>query len=295
METELDGPGWRCLWPLACELGEGPVWDGDAQVLWFVDIEKPGVYRLDPVSGDRFEWTPPCRIGSVALRANGGMIAGTEHGFALIDPVAGHFELLADPEPLLPTNRFNDGKVDPAGHFWAGTMDDHKFKRQGSLYRLDPTLQWALADDGYRITNGPAFSLDGRTLYHNDTLDRVTYAFDLDDGGALSNKRIFVAWAEGAGNPDGMTTDAEDHLWQAFWGGSCVRRISPAGDIVAEHPIPASAVSSCAFGGAALDRLFVTTARQTLDADALEAEPLAGGLFEIFPGVRGLPAGVFAG
>ena len=295
METELEGPGWRCLWPLGCELGEGPVWDTAAQVLWFVDIEAPAVHRLDPASGERFSWMPPCRIGSVALHRGGGMIAGTEHGIALIDPAAGSFELIADPDAEYPSNRFNDGKVDPFGHFWAGTMDNNKWARQGSLYRVDADRQCTRVDGGYRISNGPAFSLDGRTLYHNDTYDRITFAFDCDERGALSNKRVFVAWADGLGHPDGLTTDAEGYLWQAFWGGACVRRISPAGEIVGEHKLPASAVSSCAFGGRNLDRLFVTTARQSLDADALSAEPLSGGLFEIYPGVRGVPAGVFAG
>ena len=295
METDLSGPGWACLWPLGCELGEGPIWDPAAQVLWFVDIEAPAVHRFDPASGARFSWTPPCRIGSLALRARGGMVAGTERGFAFVDPERDYFEVIEHPEPQLPSNRFNDGKADAAGHFWAGTMDDHKFKRQGSLYRLDADLRWHCADLDYRITNGPAFSPDGRTMYHNDTLDRITYAFDVDGDGAATARRVFVAWPPGIGNPDGLTTDAQGFLWQAFWGGGCVRRISPAGQIVAEHRLPASAVSSCAFGGERYERLFVTTARQTLDADMLSAEPLAGGLFEIFPGVTGLPGGVFAG
>jgi len=295
METNLSGPGWVCLWPLACELGEGPIWDPARQSLWFVDIEAPAVHRLDPVSGERFSWTPPCRIGSIALRRGGGMIAGTENGFALVDPEAGTFTPIGRPEPELPSNRFNDGKVDPAGRFWAGTMDDHKFKRQGSLYRLDPGLGWHRVDTDYRITNGPAFSPDGTILYHNDTIDRITYAFDVARDGTLSGKRIFMAWPPGVGNPDGLTTDVEGCLWQAFWGGGCVRRVSPAGAVVAEHRLPASAVSSCTFGGAQYERLFVTTARQTLDVDTLAAEPLSGGLFEIFPGVRGLPGGLFAG
>jgi len=294
MEAALEGPGWRCLWPLGCELGESPIWDSARQLLWFVDIEAPAVHRFDPVSGAHFSWTPPCRIGSVALRAGGGLIAGTEHGFAAIDPEADRFEVIVHPEADLASNRFNDGKVDAAGQFWAGTMDDHKFKRTGSLYRLGSTLESIPIDAGYRITNGPAFSPDGRTLYHNDTLDRVTYAFDIGPGG-VTNKRVLVKWADGLGNPDGLTTDAEGFLWQAFWGGACVRRVSPIGTIVAEHPLPATNITSCAFGGANLERLFVTSARQTLDADGAEAQPLAGGLFEIYPGVHGLPGGVFVG
>ena len=279
-----------CVWPVSCELGEGPVWVARDAALWFVDIEAPALHRFDPVTGTRFSWTPPCRIGSIAPRAAGGFIAGTEHGFALLDPIAGSFELLEHPETHLPTNRFNDGKVDASGAFWAGTMDETKTLRQGSLYRIGHGLDWQAADTGYRITNGPAFSVDGRTAYHNDTLDRLTYAFDVA-GGVLSNKRVFADWSSRPGNPDGMTVDAEDHLWVAFWGGWCVRRVSPAGAVVAEYRLPVSNVTSCCFGGPALDRLFVTSARQALGSDKLAAQPLAGGLFEIFPGVGGV-AGV---
>lgn len=297
MTSELSGPGWRCLWPLGCELGEGPIWDAATQRLWFVDIQAPAIHRFDPASGAHDSWTTPWRVGSIALRASGGLIAGTEDGFAEIDPERGIYTLLDDPEagPALASNRFNDGKVDPHGMFWAGTMDEAKLARQGSLYRLGAGLSWTRNDTDYRISNGPAFSPDGRILYHNDTLDRITFAFDLTPDGSLTNKRVLVAWPEGVGNPDGLTTDAEGYLWQTFWGGSCVRRVSPAGAVVAEHRLPVTNVTSCAFGGAKLERLFVTTARQELDTGALATQPLAGGLFEIFPGVTGCPSGVFAG
>ena len=295
METHLEGDGWRCLWPVSCELGEGPVWDAARAVLWFVDIERPAVHRLDPATGARFSWTPPCRIGSIGLRRAGGLIAATERGFAVIDPGRDEFQVIGHPEASLPTNRFNDGKIDARGHFWAGSMDDRKKARTGALYRLDESRAWTMVDAEYGITNGPAFSPDGDTLYHTDTVDRITYAFDLAVDGSVSNKRVFVAWADGLGNPDGMTVDAAGYLWVAFWGGWCVRRISPGGEIVSEHPLPVGNVTSCAFGGSELDRLFVTTARQALDADAIEAQPLAGGLFEIMPGVRGMTGGVFAG
>ncbi len=292
MNTDLEGPGWTCLWPLACKLGEGPVWVARDAALWSVDIEAPAVHRLDPASGERFSWIPPCRIGSLAPRASGGFVAGTERGFAHVDPVAGIFELLTDPEADRPGNRFNDGKVDPAGRFWGGTMDDAKRAASGALYRLDADLQATRVEDGFRITNGPAFSPDGRTMYHTDTLRRTTWAYDLATDGAVSNKRVFAAWPEGFGNPDGMTVDAQGYLWVAFWGGACVRRVAPDATVVGDHPLPCSNVTSMSFGGPNLDRLFVTSARQGLDADALAAQPLAGGLFEIDArGVRGV-AGV---
>ncbi len=297
MTTELSGPGWRCLWPAGCELGEGPIWDATAQKLWFVDIEGPAIHRYDPANGAHDSWTTPWRVGSIALRASGGLIAGTEDGFAEIDPERGIYTLLDDPEAglALASNRFNDGKVDPHGMFWAGTMDETKLARQGSLYRLGAGLQWTRNDTDYCISNGPAFSPDGRIMYHNDTLDRITFAFDVTPEGVLTNKRVLVAWAEGIGHPDGLTTDSEGYLWQAFWDGWCVRRVSPAGAVVAEHRLPVGNVTSCAFGGAGLDRLFVTSAKQELSAEARAAQPLAGGLFEVFPEVTGCPGGVFAG
>ena len=296
MDTPIDGPGWRCLWDLHCDLGEGPIWDGRAGVVRFVDIERSHVHRFDPVTGARGSWTAPCRVGSIGVRAAGGFVAGTKLGFATLDPDADTFAVIDHPEPDLPANRFNDGKVDPHGNFWAGTMDDLKRDRSGVLYCLRPDRTWTAIDLGYRISNGPAFSPDGATLYHTDTPDKTTFAFDLAADGTLSGKRVFREWHDVSGNPDGMTTDAAGHLWVAFWGGACVRRVSPAGEIVAEHGLPAANITSMAFGGAGLDRLFVTSAAQELDAAAAAAQPLAGGLFEIIgPGVRGLPGGVWPG
>ncbi len=296
MDTPMDGPGWRCQWAVHAELGESPIWDAARQLVWFVDIERSLIHRFDPVTGERRDWEAPCRVGSIALRRGGGFVAGTKFGFATLDPDRGAFEVIDHPEPALPTNRFNDGKVDPRGNFWAGTMDDLKRDRSGVLYCLRPDRSWTAIDLGYRISNGPAFSPDGATLYHTDTMDRTTFAFDLAPDGTLSGKRVFREWRGVSGNPDGMTTDAEGYLWVAFWGGWCVRRVSPAGAIVAEHRLPASNVTSMAFGGPALDRLFVTSAAQELDPAAAHAQPLAGGLFEVLGhGVRGLPGGVWGG
>lgn len=296
METASEGDGWRCLWACGCDLAEGPIWDPARKLLWFVDIEQAHVHRLDPVTLESTSWTAPCRVGAIGLRDGPGLIAATERGFAVIDPIADTVEWLGHPEPDLKTNRFNDGKVDAAGRFWAGTMDETKAHAKGTLYRLDPDRTWTAAATDYIITNGPTFSLDGRILYENDTIGRVTHAYDVADDGRLSGRRVFVDWTGWPGNPDGATTDAEGHLWVGVWGGWCVRRVSPAGEIVAEFDLPAANVTSCAFGGDDYTRLFVTCARQALDADALDAQPLAGGVFEILaPGVRGLPGGVFAG
>ncbi len=292
----LSGPGWICLWPVGAELGEGPVWDERRQCLWFVDIEGKCIHRYDPGAGSKVSVAVPVRVTAVAAARDQQLIAATEHGFAWLDPETGALTPIHDPEAHLPDNRFNDGKLDPAGRFWAGTMDDTKRAAQGALYRLDADLTVTCHQTEYRITNGPAFSPDGYILYETDTLGRTSFAFDMAADGTLSGKRVWAAWPDGFGNPDGMTTDAEGNIWVAFWGGGCVRKVSAAGAVLAEFPLPVSNVTSAAFGGAGLDRLFVTCARQTPNADELKAQPLAGGLFEIVGhGATGLPAGVFAG
>ena len=294
-DSAIEGPGWRCLWDARCTLGEGPIWDARAGVVRFVDIEQRHIHRFDPVTGAHATWTAPCRVGAIGVRGGGGFVAGTQHGFATLDPDAGSFAVIDHPEAHLPGNRFNDGKVDPHGTFWAGTMDDRKRERSGVLYCLRPDRTWAAVDLGYRITNGPAFSPDGMALYHTDTLARTTFAFDLTAAG-VANRRVFRDWRDVGGNPDGMTTDADGFLWVAFWGGGCLRRVSPAGVVVGEYLLPVANVTSAAFGGPVLDRLFVTTARQDLDAAALARQPLAGGLFEVLGhGVTGLPGGVWPG
>ena len=274
--------------PVEAVLGEGPIWVERDQALWWVDIKGPAVFRWSEAGGVE-RWTPPLRVCSLAPAVRGGFVAGTERGFFWADPEAGLYEAIADPEALVQDNRFNDGKVDRAGRFWAGTMDDREQDTRGALYRLDPDLSWRFIDDGYMVTNGPAFSPDGRTMYHTDSAQRLIYAFDLDDDGNPSDRRHFAAFREEHGHPDGMTVDAEGCLWIAFWNGWCVRRVSPDGEVMQVVDMPVERPTSCAFGGPALDRLFVTSARIGLNENALAVQPLAGALFMFMPGVRGVP------
>jgi sugar lactone lactonase YvrE len=285
----------RCIADVRAKLGEGPIWVASEQALYWTDIHGRRVHRRAFADGALSDWEAPFRIGSLAPRAGGGFVAGTDRGLAFVDPGRGGFELFADPEPDRPANRFNDGKVDREGRFWAGTMDDSEKEALGALYRLDPDLGWTRIDDGYRVTNGPAFSPDGRILYHNDSARQVIYAFDLGAGGQASNRRIFARFARADGYPDGMTVDAEGCLWVAFWDGWCLRRISPEGKIVEQMEAPVQRPTSCAFGGPELDHLFVTSARVGLDEAALAAQPQAGGLFVVRPGVKGVVETPFAG
>ena len=284
----------ECVADVRAELGEGPVWVAAEQALYWVDINGRRIFRLSE-SGERREWPTPMRVGSIAPRARGGFIAGTDRGIALVDLDQDRFEVVASPEQHLPHNRFNDGKVDRQGRFLAGTMDDREKGSAGALYRIDPDRTCTAIDGGYGITNGPAFSPDGRRMYHSDTLRQVTYAFDLDAAGEATNRRVFVQFGAGDGHPDGMTVDAEGCLWIALWGGWCVRRFSPDGDLLRTVEMPVEQPSSCAFGGPGLDRLYVTSATKGLDQTALAMQPNAGGLFMLIPGVRGIPDLPFAG
>ncbi len=288
----------RCVWDAKATHGEGPVWVGREGALYWIDLAQPAIHRYAPRADSRQSWAPPLRVSALAPRRGGGFVAAGEGQFALLDLRERSIIIdpLGAPEPERSGNRFNDGKVGPGGRFWAGTMNNDERQPTGALYRLDPNRTWQRLDDGYAVTNGPAFSPDGRTLYHTDSANRIIYAFDLDDTGEwLSNKRALAQFDEADGHPDGMCVDVEGCLWVAFWGGGCVRRLGPGGERRAEFALPVAQVSSCAFGGPRLDRLFVTTASKGLDAEAQAAQPLAGGLFEIDPGVTGAPLPTYAG
>lgn len=287
-------PEPRCVADVKALLGEGPVWVESEQALYWVDIKGKKIFRLSDWSGIE-QWDTPLRIGSIAPRKGGGFIAGTERGFAEVDLAEGRFEIVHDPEPELPGNRFNDGKTDGRGRFWAGTMDDGETGATGSLYRLDPDRSCRRIDTRYKVTNGPAFAPDGSRMYHSDSALQLIYAFDLSPEGEPGERRVFARFGGGDGYPDGMTTDCDGFLWVAFWDGWCVRRLSPDGEVVETVKVPVQRPTSCAFGGHALDLLYVTSARIGLDPDSLQMQPCAGGLFLLQTGTRGIAQTPFAG
>jgi sugar lactone lactonase YvrE len=277
-------------------LGEGPVWDDREGCLWWVDILGETVHRTDPASG-REDVLPIGRMpGAVGLRDSGGLVAAVRDGFGALDTATGRFEILVPVDAADPSMRMNDGKVDPAGRFWAGTTDmDHR-PGLGTLYRLDPDLRVSPMLHEVTISNGLDWSLDGRTMYFIDTpLRRVdAFAFDATEG-TITDRRAAVAIRDGAGSPDGMTLDAQGYLWVALWGGWGVERYAPDGRLDMRIEVPAEQASSCTFGGPDLDVLFITTARKGFPAAGRPDQPQAGGLFACQPGPRGRPAFRFAG
>ena len=284
-----------CLADVGAVLGEGPAWVAREAALYWVDIEQGLVFRWSQEDGLR-TLTPPTTLCSLAPRRGGGFVGGGLDGLYAVDLAEGcAMERIAQPEPEFPGNRFNDGKTDRAGRFWAGTMDRREREASGSLYRLDPGFEWTRIDSGYRVTNGPAFSPDGRILYHSDSALQRVYAFDLASDGKVGERRLFAQFGEGEGYPDGMTVDAEGCLWIAFWDGWCLRRLSPGGERLSELAVPVQKPTSCAFGGPDYRQLFITSARRGLDAAALALQPQAGGLFVAEPGVAGIAETMFAG
>jgi xylono-1,5-lactonase len=275
----------RLIWAAGAKLGEGATWDDRAARLWWVDIRGRSLHCMDEVGGDRRSWNLPQEPGCLALTDEPArMLLGLRTGIFSFDPETRHLELLATPEGHSRDHRLNDGKVDPSGCFWFGTMHDKERPGAGALHVLDwPRLM--RIDGPYTVPNGPAFSPDGRVMYCADSPTRIIYAFQLDGG--MAGKREFVRIAEEEGYPDGMTVDAEGCLWAAHWGGGCVSRFAPDGRRLGKVEVPTEKVTSCAFGSADLRTLFITTA----GGSGISGEGTAGGIFAARTPVTGIPAG----
>jgi xylono-1,5-lactonase len=283
----------ECLADVRVILGEGPCWDVHGQGLLWIDINAPQLFRWTEEGGVVRHLLSE-KVCSIVPRASGGFIGAGYGGLLAMDD-AFKIAHISNPEPDLPGNRFNDGKVDRTGRFWAGTMDHAESADCGTLYRVDTDLSWAAIDTGYRVTNGPAFSLDGRTMFHTDSAVQRVYSFALDQYGNATDRKLFLQFTPDDGYPDGMTVDAEDCLWIAFWDGWCVRRFSPQGHLLLEVPVPVQRPTSVAFGGADMDRIFITSASRDLSEEELLGQPTAGGLFSFRPGVQGIAEIPFAG
>jgi sugar lactone lactonase YvrE len=275
-------------------IGEGPVWDARIGRLAWVDILEGRLY-LTARDGATRTIQLPSPVGCLVPRASGGWAVALADGFWSVAEDAA-VARLADVQSDRPDLRFNDGKCDPQGRFWAGTMAlDHR-PGAGALYRLDADLTVHRMLDDVSISNGLDWSLDGRTMYYVDTPTHRIDQFAFDPAtGAISDRRPFVIIPEADGNPDGLTVDAEGAIWLALWDGWVVRRYVPDGTIEREVRLPCSEVTCPAFGGPDLDELYITSAWELLSEAQHAREPLAGGLFRARPGVRGRLPNAFAG
>ena len=270
-------------------LGEGAAWDSQRKLLYWVDINGEKVHIYNPKDGSDRAIQVGQPVGTLAPRQKGGLVLAMSKGLYFLDVDSGQLDFISDPESGLPGNRFNDGKCDPAGRFWAGTMSTVGQKKAGSLYRMDPDLSVHKMVDGITTSNGLIWSLDKRTMYYIDTPTMEVSAFDYNNlSGEIRNRRAAVRVPEGEGRPDGMTIDAEGMLWVAMWEGWQVNRYNPlSGEKLMSVSLPVERVTSVAFGGDNLDELYITTAiPEPAKADPAK-QPLAGGLFKARPGVRG--------
>lgn len=274
------------------ELAEGPVWDTrDDRLLW-VDIHAGLVHKLDVESGVDQLIRIGSEVGAVVPRAQGGYLAAVRDGFV---GVTKDGTVLPVATACGPGLRMNDGKCAPDGAFWAGTVADDQAHGVASLYRLADDGSVTVRLRGVTISNGLGFTDDGR-LYYVDTALRRVDVFDVAPATqTLDNRRTFLQFPEAGGSPDGIALDNEGCVWVALWGGSAVHRYTPTGVLDMVIEVPAAHVTSCTFGGAAGDELFITTARAELTEAQLDAQPLAGGLFRCRPGVTGPAATPYAG
>jgi sugar lactone lactonase YvrE len=276
------------VWNLGAQLGEGPVWIGGA--LWFVDIKKRAVYRLDPVTGERRSWDAPELIGFLLPARSGGFVAGLQSGLHHFDPDSGGFTRLAEVEADQPGNRLNDGVVDPVGRLWFGSMDVAEKAKSGAFYCFEGGEVRPAGISGICITNGPAVSPDGRILYWVDTLRGTISASAIRADGSLGEPRPFVRIDPTDGYPDGPTVDSEGCLWIGLYAGWEARRYSPAGELLSSVRFPVANITKLAFGGEDLRTVYATTARQFLKPQELEAQPRAGDLFSFRSEVAGVPS-----
>jgi sugar lactone lactonase YvrE len=275
------------LWEAGAMLGEGVLWDAARRQVWFVDIKGRRIHRCAADGSERRSWDAPGQVSFIVPASDGGMVCALEDGLYRFIDSNGAFVPLASVEAQETGNRFNDGHVDACGRLWFGSMHDAEELPSGALYRFDGARVTRM-DDGYVITNGPALSPDGRTLYHTDTLDKRVYAFDLAPDGSLANKRSFVEIRDG-GYPDGMAVDAEGCVWVATFGGWRIDRFDPAGRKLGAVRFPCANVTKLAFGGDDLRTVYASTARKGLSQAELDAQPLAGALFRFRADTPGQP------
>lgn len=279
------------IWPAELALGEGPVWHAASGRFFFVDIHGCAVHAWTPGTDARQSWPIPERIGWLIPRADGdGFMAGLQSGFVRLwlEPTL-KIEPIGTPHPGQPDVRLNDAKADVHGRIWAGSMNNRTpAQPDGQLVRINTDATFDVLERSIHIANGPAVAHDGRWMLHTDSFLNTTYRYRLSTEGQLSEKTVWRTFTSAEGTPDGMTLDGDGNVWIAFWGGACIRQFTPTGALLQTIALPATQITSMAFGGEHLDLLLVTSARVGLSAQALAETPLAGSAFLLRPGTQGL-------
>lgn len=270
-------------------LGEGPCWDAENRLLYWVDILEKKIHIYNPITRENRDMFIGQMVGAIVPRKSGGLVAALENGFYYVNPCIKTIDFIYNPESHLQENRFNDGKCDPVGRFWAGTTDSVGVDGKGALYCLHTDLSVSKQLEKVSTSNGLAWSPNGKYMYFIDTPTRKVVCFQYDMyTGHIKNPKDIIEIPEDEGLPDGMTIDEEGMLWIAHWGGGKITRWNPmSGEQLHTVRIPALYVTSCTFGGENLNELYVTTARTRMTETDLEVYPYAGGVFKIKTNVRG--------
>jgi len=277
--------------------GESPLWSAGEASLYWVDIPAGLIFRWRPSTGERRTWQMPSAVGSIGLREQGGLVVALRSGFHLLDLDTGALTFICHPEPELTTNRLNDGKVSPEGRFWAGTMDDRPEKEPvGSLYRLDIDHECTRMAGGVKVSNGLAWSPDGRTMYHSDSRGGAIFRYAYDpETGAIGSRETFVSMRPEWGRPDGGATDEEGCYWGSGISAGRINRFDPGGELIEYVELPITHPTMPCFGGNDGRTLYVTSLRENLSDAELAKTPQAGSVFAIRLGVAGAPAALYGG
>ncbi|MDU0202396.1 SMP-30/gluconolactonase/LRE family protein [Paenibacillus sp. MAH-36] len=276
-------------------LGEGPSWNEEEKALYWVDIVGEKFCRFYPETGHNESFLIGEYVGAVVCAGKDEVVLATQSGFQSYHMKQRTLTPLVDPEAHLPSNRFNDGKCDSHGRFWAGTMEIIEKGATGSLYVLETDGSYRKVHEDVGVSNGIAWSLDENEMYYIDSMRKQVLVFDFDaEKGEISRPRLLIDFAGEQGFPDGMTIDAEGMLWIAHWDGWQVSRWNPRTGMKLESiAVPAAKVTSCIFGGDELDTLYITSARKGLEDEKAGDQPHAGGIFAVKPGVKGTKTHAF--
>lgn len=294
-ESSEAPPGVALFLKMEAALGEGPIWNHETDELYWVDIEGKFLHILDPASKDNRSWPTPSRIGTVVPINDTLAIVALQNGTYLIHTKTGDLTFHAAVDSSNAETRLNDGKSDPMGRLWVGSMQMPQDRPGGNLFMVEGNGNVTEKLDSITISNGIVWTADKKTMYYIDTPEGTIQAFDYENQtGELSNERTAVVIDEELGQPDGMAIDEEGKLWVGLWNGNSIVRFDPeTGALLSQVQVPAHNVTACAFGGRDLDSLFITTARLDMTAEELETYPDAGSIFVYVPGVKGVKSDFF--
>lgn len=286
----------RTALALQAELGECPLWSVAEHVLWCVDILAPAIHRFDPRSGTVQTFPQAEEVGCIGLREQGGLIAALRSGVWLLDDEGKPQRKIADNPGIAAQSRFNDGRVDPWGNFWCGSLWEPQDKNGGLLCRVTPALELEVKARNVKISNGLAFSVDRRWMYHSDTPNEVLYRYPLNETGEPGEREIFRRFDARGGLPDGAAVDREGFYWSAQFDGGRVVRIDPnSAEIVDEIKLPVKWPTMVAFGGEDLKTLYITSSRENRTAEELARYPQSGNIFSVELDVAGIAEPLFRG